>query len=181
MFGSPPCMTWSRATPTGKMLLNGSLTDSVPHKCQWLILHFTQQHNSMKICKFYNEGTCSYENHHGLYKHIFGYCDRLGRVLQHPEVKCNIKNIPKDRLALLWGGRGAVDNDFLCKSNICSTAVVVYDSNVNTFCKRKINLKSVCELDRGKYAFKNFDEACDSVDFPNTINSDSSLSSANEL
>ena len=57
----------------------------------------TQQHNSKKICKFYNDGTCSYENHHGAYMHIYSYCDRLGRVLQHPEVKCNSKNKPKDR------------------------------------------------------------------------------------
>ena len=58
---------------------------------------FTQQYNSKKICKFYNEGTCSYENHHGAYRHICSYCDRVGRVLQHPEVKCNMKNKPKER------------------------------------------------------------------------------------
>ena len=76
---------------------------------QWAINHlsalqmsmansqFTQQYNSKKICKFYNEGTCSYENHHGAYRHICSYCDRVGRVLQHPEVKCNMKNKPKKR------------------------------------------------------------------------------------
>ena len=57
----------------------------------------TQQYNSKKICKFYNEGTCSYDNHHGAYRHICSYCNRLGRVLQHPEVKCNGKNKPKAR------------------------------------------------------------------------------------
>ena len=60
----------------------------------------TQQHNSKKTCKFYNEGTCSYDNHHGAYRHICSYCERSGRSLQHPEVKCNSKNRSKDRQAV---------------------------------------------------------------------------------
>ena len=57
----------------------------------------TQQHKSKKICKFYNDGTCSHNNHHGAYRHICSYCDRSGRILQHPEVKCNSKNRFKDK------------------------------------------------------------------------------------
>ena len=59
----------------------------------------TQHHNPKKICKFYNEGMCSYDNHHGAYRHICSYCERSGRTLQHPEVKCNSKNRSKDKQA----------------------------------------------------------------------------------
>ena len=30
----------------------------------------SQQHNPKQICKFYNEGTYYYNNHHGAYKHV---------------------------------------------------------------------------------------------------------------
>ena len=44
-----------------------------------------------KICKYYNEGTCSHEASHGTYKHICSYCDKQGRTAGHPEQKCFTK------------------------------------------------------------------------------------------
>ena len=41
-----------------------------------------------KICRFYNEGNCNHEGHHGMYKHFCAYCQKLGRSLMHPELRC---------------------------------------------------------------------------------------------
>ena len=46
------------------------------------------QQNNKKICKFYNEGVCTNEGNHGIYKHICNYCAKLGKNLNHPETKC---------------------------------------------------------------------------------------------
>ena len=43
-----------------------------------------------RICKYYNEGTCTQENHHGNYRHICSFCNRQGQSMNHPEVKLNI-------------------------------------------------------------------------------------------
>ena len=44
-----------------------------------------------KICKFYNQGSCSHESSHGNFRHHCSFCARSGRILTHPEVKCNTK------------------------------------------------------------------------------------------
>ena len=44
-----------------------------------------------KICKFYNQGSCSHESSHGNFRHHCSFCAKLGRILTHPEVKCNTK------------------------------------------------------------------------------------------
>ena len=44
-----------------------------------------------KICKFNNQGSCSHESNHGNFRHHYSFCARLGRILTHPEVKCNTK------------------------------------------------------------------------------------------
>ena len=44
-----------------------------------------------KICRYYNEGSCSHENHHGSYSHFCSFCMKQGRHLSHPESKCNFK------------------------------------------------------------------------------------------
>ena len=51
-------------------------------------------HNGQKskICKFYNEGNCSNENHHGIYKHYCMNCYKQGRSLMHPEIRCSSRN-----------------------------------------------------------------------------------------
>ena len=42
-----------------------------------------------KICRFYNEGNCNNESHHGVYKHFCNTCYKQGRSLMHPELKCS--------------------------------------------------------------------------------------------
>ena len=45
-----------------------------------------------KFCKYFSEGSCTHEGHHGLYKHNCSFCGRQGRTTNHPESKCNFKN-----------------------------------------------------------------------------------------
>ena len=45
-----------------------------------------------KICKFYNDGSCSHDGHHGQYSHFCSYCNCQGRSATHPEIKCNTKS-----------------------------------------------------------------------------------------
>ena len=42
-----------------------------------------------KICRFYNEGNCNNENHHGVYRHFCNFCYKQGRSLMQPEFKCS--------------------------------------------------------------------------------------------
>ena len=48
----------------------------------------SQNGQKFKVCKFYNEGSCANENHHGIYKHYYAYCHKQGRSLMHPECRC---------------------------------------------------------------------------------------------
>ena len=48
----------------------------------------TQYGQKFKVCKFYNEGSCTNENHHGIYKHYCAYCHKQGRSLMHHECRC---------------------------------------------------------------------------------------------
>ena len=59
----------------------------------------TAQTNSQpkRICKFYNEGSCTHETSHGQYKHICAHCDKQGKVNTHPENKCYSKLRTKDK------------------------------------------------------------------------------------
>ena len=41
-----------------------------------------------KICRFYNEGNCNNEGHHGMYRHFCANCHKQGRSLMHPEIRC---------------------------------------------------------------------------------------------
>ena len=50
-----------------------------------------------KICKYFNEGTCSHEASHGAYKHICSYCEKQGKSTNHSEQKCFTKIKQKDR------------------------------------------------------------------------------------
>ena len=47
--------------------------------------------NKSRLCKFFNEGSCSHESHHGVYRHFCSSCFKNGRSLTHPEVKCSVK------------------------------------------------------------------------------------------
>ena len=44
-----------------------------------------------KICKYYNEGTCTFESNHGNFRHICTFCSKLGKTSTHPETKCYSK------------------------------------------------------------------------------------------
>ena len=41
-----------------------------------------------RICRFFNEGTCTSEGHHGSYKHFCASCYKQGCSLMHPESRC---------------------------------------------------------------------------------------------
>ena len=128
----------------------------------------TKQYNSKKLCKFSNEGTCLYDNHHRAYRHICSYCDRLERVFHHPEVKCNMKNKPKDRQTIkslhelrslgqgpirtvtecngressvLGVGVGGAWTIALSKPNICYNTAIMYDNNVITCSIQQTDVK----------------------------------------
>ena len=46
----------------------------------------SQQH-ARKSCKYFNEGSCTYNSSHGQYKHTCSFCSRMGKHLPHPESK----------------------------------------------------------------------------------------------
>ena len=50
-----------------------------------------------RVCRYYNEGACSFDGHHGLYKHFCSYCFRQGKSNNHPESRCQLKNNGRDR------------------------------------------------------------------------------------
>ena len=41
----------------------------------------------VRICRYFNEGTCTSETHHGAYKHYCSHCYKQGRSLGHTELK----------------------------------------------------------------------------------------------
>ena len=43
----------------------------------------------IRICRFYNEGSCNNDTHHGAYRHFCSICYKQGRSLTHPEFKCS--------------------------------------------------------------------------------------------
>ena len=47
-----------------------------------------QQNQRTKICRYFNEGMCTFESHHGQYKHVCSFCAKLGKMLNHQESKC---------------------------------------------------------------------------------------------
>ena len=57
-----------------------------------LAMHNTQSvaasGSKVRICRYFNEGTCTSEGHHGTYKHFCAFCYKQGRSLGHPEIKC---------------------------------------------------------------------------------------------
>ena len=51
-----------------------------------------------KVCRYYNEGSCSHDGHHGQFRHNCSFCARSGRYVAHPEVKCFAKNKGQDKV-----------------------------------------------------------------------------------
>ena len=47
-----------------------------------------QQNQRIKVCKYFNEGMCSFDSHHGQYKHKYVFCVNLGKTFNHQELKC---------------------------------------------------------------------------------------------
>ena len=48
--------------------------------------------SKVRVCKFFNEGSCYNDSHHGVYKHICLFCHKQGRFMHYPELKCTAKN-----------------------------------------------------------------------------------------
>ena len=57
----------------------------------------TTQGSHRKICKYYNEGTCSFDSNHGNFKHVCSFCARSGKNLVHSELKCHSKQRGLDK------------------------------------------------------------------------------------
>ena len=49
------------------------------------------QNSRLRPCRYYNDGVCSHEADHGIYKHICSSCWKRNRSATHPETKCNNK------------------------------------------------------------------------------------------
>ena len=98
--GPPPCTRWRRVGSHG----------GTPHSGHWTASQIAmananltssseyQQVQHHKLCKYFNEGSCTYESNHGNYRHNCSYCSRQGRQAAHPEVKCSFKSRSQDKL-----------------------------------------------------------------------------------
>ena len=51
----------------------------------------SQPQQARRVCKYYNDGSCTHEGHHGQYLHYCGLCYKQGKYASHPEVRCNTK------------------------------------------------------------------------------------------
>ena len=50
-----------------------------------------------KIYKYFNEGTCSFENNRANFRHVCAFCAKSGKNLVHPESKCLTKQRGQER------------------------------------------------------------------------------------
>ena len=76
-------------------------------------------------------------------------------------------------------GRGFIDNDYHYSSIACCNTGIVMNSNINFCHNEKTSLEPADGLGKGEHGFRVFDKAHNNVVFDNTINSNSSLYSAN--
>ena len=53
-----------------------------------------------KVCRYYNEGSCNHDGHHGQFRHSCSFCAKHGRYVSHPEVKCFAKNKGQDKVVV---------------------------------------------------------------------------------
>ena len=57
-----------------------------------------QSVSQKRLCRYYNEGSCSHDGHHGLYKHSCSFCSKQGRTSNHPESKHNFKYKKQEKI-----------------------------------------------------------------------------------
>ena len=81
-------LTWADAT---QWSLNRLSASQIAMANANIASNNASQLHQRKTCKFFNEGACSHDSHHGNYKHFCAFCSRQGRYLAHPEVKCHFK------------------------------------------------------------------------------------------
>ena len=65
-----------------------------------------QSVSQKRLCCYYNEGSCSHDGHHGLYKHNCSFCSKQGRTSNHPE---SIKNKKKSTFLAVSGALNQLD------------------------------------------------------------------------
>ena len=46
----------------------------------------------IRICRFYNEGSCNNDTHHVAYRHFCSICCKQGRSLTYPEFRCSSRS-----------------------------------------------------------------------------------------
>ena len=54
--------------------------------------HLNPQSTTKKVCKYYNENSCSHEGNHGQYRHVCVFCARQGKSYTYPETSCHFKS-----------------------------------------------------------------------------------------
>ena len=86
---------------------------------------------SQKFCKYFNEGSCTHEGHHGLYKHNCSFCDRQERTANH-SVTLKIRNKKDHQLLPVRGqvyhldtGVGTMTLNSVKKSNLKNWLIIV--------------------------------------------------------
>ena len=79
-------LTWGSATQWAINRLSSSQISMANTKTS------AQPQQFKKICKFYNDGSCSHDGHHGQYSHFCSYCYHQGKSTTHPENRCNAKS-----------------------------------------------------------------------------------------
>ena len=57
----------------------------------------TTQGNHKKVCKYFNEGTCTFDGNHGNFKHVCSFCARSGKNFVHSKLKCHCKQRGLDK------------------------------------------------------------------------------------
>ena len=51
-----------------------------------------------KVCRYYNEGSCSHDGQHGQFRHSCSFCAKHGCYVSHLEVKCFANNRGQDKV-----------------------------------------------------------------------------------
>ena len=88
-------LTWSNAT---QWSINHLSASQIAMNAQSSVNTHpaSNQTNQKRICRYFNDGSCTHDSHHGQYRHHFSFCARNGRTNPHPEIKCNFKVKNKD-------------------------------------------------------------------------------------
>ena len=106
-------------------------------------LVYSQSVSQKRLCRYFNESSCSHEGHHGLYKHNCSFCSKQGRTDNHSESKCNFKHKKQETVNLV--------NSYICVQP--SGRVRYFLEQVNP--KQTFNCKTVSNIYEYRQALLN--------------------------